>query len=537
MGQIVGCKSTKKTMKRSQTIATTHTTIKVEEPKEIKNILIPYKTSSPEDTYQILNIIFSDSNQTVWKVKHKKVGLLRAMIKKEKKDQYTTKYIENLINTVQLLDHPGVIKIFEVYDSPNCYTIITELTDGRSLLDEINDIGPFQEKIAANIIFQLLSIVNYLHNTKHQIHGRINPNNISLNSFSDESDYYDIKLLHFEHSFQNPEYTPCSLSPLKIRQKNKLLYDIFNKHFTQCTPMERNFFPPEILNANIKRTNVISDKIDMWDIGLIAFFLFTGKIPNAYTFKSSDLSLPIFDRISPHGKRLISLLLNRNPSKRISAKNAIKSKWFGFLETKKTIAKVIKKQYKKIMSNIKRFKSTNKLFQTSLAYLVHNIPDIEDVRNINKMYMSLNSNCDGKMTKEDIKEGFDSTFLSNKNMNKKVLEKTINDFFGLIDNDGNGYIEYEEFARAGIDKKIFTEREVLQFSFDFFDKEQKGVITFNDIDFIFSSNEKEKEDEIKVIKRDLNININSTVIGNSGVYNNEEITFELYQSMMKRFLL
>ena len=47
------------------------------------------------------------------------------MIKKEKKDQYTTKYIENLINTVQLLDHPGVIKIFEVYDSPNCYTIIT----------------------------------------------------------------------------------------------------------------------------------------------------------------------------------------------------------------------------------------------------------------------------------------------------------------------------------------------------------------------------------------------------------------------------
>ena len=189
------------------------------------------------------------------------------------------------------------------------------------------------------------------------------------------------------------------------------------------------------------------------------------------------------------------------------------------------------------MSNIKRFKSTNKLFQTSLAYLVHNIPDIEDVRNINKMYMSLNSNCDGKMTKEDIKEGFDSTFRSNKNMNKKVLEKTINDFFGLIDNDGNGYIEYEEFARAGIDKKIFTEREVLQFSFDFFDKEQKGVITFNDIDFIFSSNEKEKEDEIKVIKRDLNININSTVIGNSGVYNNEEITFELYQSMMKRFLL
>ena len=40
------------------------------------------------------------------------------------------------------------------------------------------------------------------------------------------------------------------------------------------------------------------------------------------------------------------------------------------------------------MNNIKKYRPTNKLFEISLAYLVHNIPDIEDVRNINKVYMN-----------------------------------------------------------------------------------------------------------------------------------------------------
>ena len=172
------------------------------EPKnEIK--LTPIKSTSPEELYQILNILYSDDGQTVWKVKHKKVGLLRAMIRKERKDEETERKIIKTMNISKSLDHPGILKVFEIYESTEYYNIISELTDGRSLLDELNDTGPFQEKVAANIIYQLLGIINYLHNTKEIIHCRINPNNISLNSLSDDNDYYDIKLMHFNDYISN----------------------------------------------------------------------------------------------------------------------------------------------------------------------------------------------------------------------------------------------------------------------------------------------------------------------------------------------
>lgn len=529
MGQLLRCKSSKKVIKQNQTFSVNHPLLKVKDDDHIKNLLIPIKSTSPEELYQILNILYSDDGQTVWKVKHKKVGLLRAMIRKERKDEETERKIIKTMNISKSLDHPGILKVFEIYESTEYYNIISELTDGRSLLDELNDTGPFQEKVAANIIYQLLGIINYLHNTKEIIHCRINPNNISLNSLSDDNDYYDIKLMHFNDCISNSNGN---------KEREQFLNSIKN-----ATNFDKCFFPPEINKSTNLRTNpnLISDKIDIWGIGLVAYFLFTGKIPNLNTFKENDLNIPIFERISPHGKKLIRLLLHQNPSKRISAKNAIKSKWFTFLETKKSISKIIKPQYKKIMNNIKKYRPTNKLFEISLAYLVHNIPDIEDVRNINKVYMNFNTNSDGKMTKEEIKEGFESLVVANKGINKKQFEKVINDFFTLIDNDGNGFIEYEEFARAGIDKKLFVEKEVLEFAFNFFDRNNSGKILAQNLNMILSTNEKEKEEEINVIRKDLNAiitNMKSTGdIMNDGTVYMDEISFELYEKMMLKFLI
>ena len=99
--------------------------------------------------------------------------------------------------------------------------------------------------------------------------------------------------------------------------------------------------------------SIISDKIDMWSIGLIAFYILTGKIPyNLTSLSQSDLSNPIFDRISQHGKSLIAQLLSVNLRNRISAKTALKSKWFTFLETKNSLTRINKLQSKKILNNI-----------------------------------------------------------------------------------------------------------------------------------------------------------------------------------------
>ena len=46
---------------------------------------------------------------------------------------------------------------------------------------------------------------------------------------------------------------------------------------------------------------------------------------------------------------------------------------------------------------------------------------------------------------------------------KKKIKKKVNKIFKNIDNDNNGFIEYEEFARAALDKRIFLDENVLKY--------------------------------------------------------------------------
>ena len=100
-----------------------------------------------EDYYQTLNLISTEEKVNTYKVKHIKIGLLRNMLKCEKDSSILNKVIRGA-NIQKGLDHPSILKIFEIYDGPE-YVVISEINDGRKLFDEINDIGSFQEKIAA----------------------------------------------------------------------------------------------------------------------------------------------------------------------------------------------------------------------------------------------------------------------------------------------------------------------------------------------------------------------------------------------------
>ena len=50
------------------------------------------------------------------------------------------------------LDHPNILKLYEVYSDEKRYYIVTELCKGGELFDEILKKGVFTEKEAANII-------------------------------------------------------------------------------------------------------------------------------------------------------------------------------------------------------------------------------------------------------------------------------------------------------------------------------------------------------------------------------------------------
>jgi len=132
------------------------------------------------------------------------------MLKCERDSKKLYKVIKEA-NIQKGLDHPSILKIFEIFDGPE-YVIISEINDGQKLFDEINDIGPFQEKIAKNLIYQLLNVVNYLHKNRRLIHSRINSGTIVVNNYDDDNEYYDIKSINFHD---------CISFDTKINQKQK----------------------------------------------------------------------------------------------------------------------------------------------------------------------------------------------------------------------------------------------------------------------------------------------------------------------------
>jgi calcium-dependent protein kinase len=127
---------------------------KIDEFAENKNkisfnneILISQVKSDPYKDYTDIKLLGSGSFATVKLVKNKYTGLIRAMkiIKKKKiralsvcseesecsnsSGPYrgtTELEILNEINILKQIDHPNVVKIFEVYNSEDAYYLITE---------------------------------------------------------------------------------------------------------------------------------------------------------------------------------------------------------------------------------------------------------------------------------------------------------------------------------------------------------------------------------------------------------------------------
>jgi calcium-dependent protein kinase len=87
----------------------------------------------------------------------------------------------NEINNLKDLDHPNIIKMYEFFEDPKRYYIVTEICKGGELFDEIATRKKLSEKEASVLIKQVLSCINYCHQN-YIMHRDLKPENILLES-------------------------------------------------------------------------------------------------------------------------------------------------------------------------------------------------------------------------------------------------------------------------------------------------------------------------------------------------------------------
>jgi calcium-dependent protein kinase len=229
-----------------------------------------------------------------------------------------------------------------------------------------------------------------------------------------------------------------------------------------------------------------------------------------------------FENVSSEVKDLIQCLLQKSPSKRITAQKALEHPWFKKYDIKSNVIETNVDRIKKSLDNINKYNPELKLQQVVIAYLVHNIPQLQIIKDAYKIFLTYDDNMDGKITKKEMAKVFKSV------LKMKDTDSEVDNIFKKLDNDNNGYIEYEEFVRASIDKEIFVKDEIMLFAFKFFDKDGSGEITIDELKTVFCIGKDKNREVSEKLLNDLVDKIDTD--------GNKEISYQEFKDMMKKII-
>ena len=468
------------------------------------DVIVSQSNKKPSDDYKRLNYLGEGSYATVYCVENRITGSKRAMKVISKGDncnEEDDKEITNEINILRTLDHPNILKIFEFYSSKESYSIVTELCQGGELFQEIIDRGPFNENYSAYVMFQILSAINYCHKMKI-IHRDLKPENILIIE-RDSNGMPRIKIADFGTS--------------KLVEKGHVQRKLVGSSY---------YIAPEVLKKHY------DEKCDLWSCGVIMYILLSGRPPfggdndkeimDKVIIGKYDLETSPFDKLSSSGKDLIQKLLMIEPNKRLSAEQALAHPWFKENKSKELFNKIKDEStIKKMIQNLKVYKRDSIIQETALAYLVHNFPQMKDVVNACKLFNQMDVDGDGKINKKEFLKG-----LQNK-ISSDTLKSDVDTIFKNIDMDNNGYIEYEEFVRAAVNKEHFIDKRVIQFAFKYFDKDDSGEITFDEIEAVFKESVADKSNVHESLKK---------IIDEVDTNGDGIISFQEFADIMKKML-
>ena len=433
------------------------------------NVFITKSSQEPDLVYFREKILGSGSFGTVYLVKHRELHKYFAM-KVIQKNPHINE--ENLLNEIALLkkmDHPNILKILDFFSLKMEYNIITEFCQEGELYNEIKAKAPFTEELSAYYIREILLAVHYCHNMKI-VHRDLKPENILIVQRM-KNGFHPIKIIDF--------------GTAKVFSKTKKEHLLIGSAY---------YIAPEVLNKNY------NEKCDLWSCGVILYFMLCGKVPfNGKNEKELfeninkgkyDLESYPWGIISENAKDLIKKLLILDTKKRLSAEEALKHSWFNIeiIKEMNNINSINEINTIKLIRNLINYRSDNILRCAVIAYLVHNNTQLNQAHDAIKLFNNIDENGDGKISKEELFNGLQSYLASEGDKLKQDVEL----IFRHLDTDHNGYIEYEEFIRAAVDKEYFLNGDFIKFAFNYFDRDGNGNITLEEVKNLFYQNEKNK---------------------------------------------
>mmetsp|Transcript_17473 Transcript_17473/g.17399 ORF Transcript_17473/g.17399 Transcript_17473/m.17399 type:complete len:193 (+) Transcript_17473:947-1525(+) len=131
------------------------------------------------------------------------------------------------------------------------------------------------------------------------------------------------------------------------------------------------------------------------------------------------------------------------------------------------------------LQNLKTFRVEQKLQRAVLTYIASQISNKEEIKKLGEAFRDMDTNGDGKLSKEEVLEAFYS--LGGNGFSQKDIE----DIIKQVDVNNSGYIDYTEFIMATARKESLLCIENLDSAFSAFDEDGSGKISAIELKNIF----------------------------------------------------
>mmetsp|Transcript_35012 Transcript_35012/g.100712 ORF Transcript_35012/g.100712 Transcript_35012/m.100712 type:complete len:484 (+) Transcript_35012:407-1858(+) len=363
--------------------------------------------------------------------------------------------IELLRNEAEIylqLDHPNIARLIEIYEDEQHVFMVMEYCSGKELYHRLCEKQMYKEQDAAEVTKQMLDAIYYLHS--HSIVHR----DLKLENWLYESEADDayLKLIDFGFSkIWNPRHN--------------------RKMHATCGSLA--YVSPDTLSGSY------TNACDMWSLGVIVYMLLVGYPPfygseNEILDKIAagkySLTGPRWPKVSRNAKDFVRRLLEVDPNKRMTAKEALDHVWI----TERVKAPEVKIEHD-ALEGLKSYAQSSHLKRAALTMMAYSLTS-EEIEGMRELFKAIDKSREGTIRLEEL------TAVMQDHM--EISNDEIEKIFSVLDHNKDEQVYYTDFLAAMLSTRIRLHEDLIRRAFERFDIDNSGVISVENLKGVLGDN-------------------------------------------------
>ena len=230
------------------------------------------------DEYTLSKLLGKGSYGEVYYTTKEGSNMPYATKRMKREEVENPKYIKYFVNEISILKglfHKNIVRIETLKKTWKHYYIIMEYYDGGTLKENLIKYKnkyktPFPERIVQHLMRQLVEAVNFLHE-RQIVHRDLKLENVLLK--------YDTREAKDSLDILHSELKLIDFGTATHKSNESLITTVIGSPLTMDPIILKKYI--HTLDSNVP----YDEKIDIWSLGIMCYYLFTGEVP----FKATDI--------------------------------------------------------------------------------------------------------------------------------------------------------------------------------------------------------------------------------------------------------